>query len=71
MFATFLTWLQEKRADVFVVATANDLSILPPELLRKGRFDEIRGTVPLSRSRAEDVQRLREWASGRFVPVGG
>lgn len=144
VFGTFLTWLQEKRADVFVVATANDLSILPPELLRKGRFDEIffvdlptasereeilrihlrlrnqdpagfdvarlsaaadgfsgaeieqavisavlqalhvqrpadtamveaelRGTVPLSRSRAEDVQRLREWASGRFVPVGG
>jgi SpoVK/Ycf46/Vps4 family AAA+-type ATPase len=33
--------MQEKRADVFVVATANDLSVLPPELLRKGRFDEI------------------------------
>jgi hypothetical protein len=144
VFGTFLTWLQEKRADVFVVATANDLSILPPELLRKGRFDEIffvdlpdaaereeifaihlrlraqdpggfdlaalaaaadgfsgaeieqaviaavlqalhdgrpldtatvcaelRGTVPLSRSRAEDVQRLRQWAAGRFVPVNG
>jgi hypothetical protein len=41
LFGTFLTWLQEKRADVFVVATANDLSALPPELLRKGRFDEI------------------------------
>ncbi len=41
MFGTFLTWLQEKRADVFVVATANDLQVLPPELLRKGRFDEI------------------------------
>ncbi len=41
VFGSFLTWLQEKRADVFVVATANDLSILPPELLRKGRFDEI------------------------------
>ncbi len=41
MFGTFLTWLQEKRADVFVVATANDLHALPPELLRKGRFDEI------------------------------
>jgi hypothetical protein len=41
MFGTFLTWLQEKRADVFVVATANDLQALPPELLRKGRFDEI------------------------------
>jgi hypothetical protein len=41
LFGTFLTWLQEKRSDVFVVATANDLSSLPPELLRKGRFDEI------------------------------
>ena len=41
LFASFLTWLQEKTAPVFVVATANDLSILPPELLRKGRFDEI------------------------------
>ena len=134
--------MQEKRADVFVVATANDLSKLPPELLRKGRFDEIffvdlptpaereqilrihlglrkvdpadfdlaalaaasdgfsgaeieqaviagalrslqaggdfttallleelKGTVPLSVSRAEDIRELREWASGRFVPV--
>lgn len=41
VFGTFLTWLQEKQAEVFVVATANDLSSLPPELLRKGRFDEI------------------------------
>lgn len=41
VFATFLTWLQEKKAAVFVVATANDVSQLPPELLRKGRFDEI------------------------------
>ncbi len=41
LFGAFLTWLQEKRQDVLVVATANDLSVLPPELLRKGRFDEI------------------------------
>ena len=41
LFGTFLTWLQEKRQEVFVVATANDLSQLPPELLRKGRFDEV------------------------------
>jgi hypothetical protein len=41
LFGYFLTWLQEKRDEVFVVATANDLSALPPELLRKGRFDEI------------------------------
>jgi hypothetical protein len=142
LFGSFLTWLQEKEADVFVVATANDLSALPPELLRKGRFDEIFfvdlpdaqerarilsihlrlrkqdpaqfdieriavsaegfsgaeleqvistgllralqvrqplstdgilrelcATVPLSRSRAEDVERLRALARDRFVPV--
>ena len=142
IFGAFLTWLQEKQAEVFVVATANDLSALPPELLRKGRFDEIffvdlptprrargdlahpsapapagpggfdlptlaaatdgfsgaeieqvviaaslqaihdgrpldtdmlvaeaRATVPLARSRREDVATLREYARERFVPV--
>jgi hypothetical protein len=142
LFGSFLTWLQEKRSDVFVVATANDLSALPPELLRKGRFDEIffvdlpeaaeraeilrihlglrkldpacfeveriaaaadgfsgaeleqvvtagllsaiqahraldteqlldelAATVPLSRSRREDIDRLRALARDRFVPV--
>ncbi len=142
LLGSFLTWLQERRADVFVVATANDLSSLPPELLRKGRFDEIffvdlpdaaereaiwrihlglrkqdastldlarvvaasdgfsgaeieqavigalyralhakkplttellleeiRGTVPLSVSRREDVEALRALARARFVPV--
>jgi hypothetical protein len=142
LFGSFLTWLQEKTAPVFVVATANDLSLLPPELLRKGRFDEIffvdlpdagereqilrihlglrrqdpqafdlaalvqaadgfsgaeleqavvasllgalqakeplttervlaelRATVPLSVTRAEDVSALRASARGRFVPV--
>jgi hypothetical protein len=142
LFGTFLTWLQEKRTDVFVVATANDLSSLPPELLRKGRFDEIffvdlpdeaerveilaihlrlrkqdpsaldlgqvaaaaegfsgaeleqvviatllralqdrrelatdllldelAATVPLSRSRADDIARLRARAREQFVPV--
>jgi len=41
IFGTFLTWMQEKKAPVFVVATANDVSNLPPELIRKGRFDDI------------------------------
>ncbi len=41
VFSTFLTWMSEKSKPVFVVATANDVSMLPPELLRKGRFDEI------------------------------
>ncbi|MBX3185212.1 MAG: AAA family ATPase [Polyangiaceae bacterium] len=41
ILGSFLTWLQEKRAPVFVIATSNDVSKLPAELLRKGRFDEI------------------------------
>jgi SpoVK/Ycf46/Vps4 family AAA+-type ATPase len=142
IFATLLTWLQEKKKPVFVVATANDVFRLPPELMRKGRFDELffvdlpppgerqqileihlrrkkqdparfdlaalvaasdgmsgaeleqavisgllralheqrpldtlmlaeelGSTVPLSRTRAEDIARLRELARGRFVPV--
>jgi MoxR-like ATPase len=142
IFATLLTWLQEKTKPVFVVATANDVFKLPPELMRKGRFDELffvdlpqpgerqqifeihlrrkkqdparldlaalvaasdgmsgaeieqavisallralhekrpldgalivdelASTVPLSRTRAEDIARLRELARGRFVPV--
>lgn len=41
IFGTFLTWMQEKTAPVFVIATANNINSLPAELLRKGRFDEI------------------------------
>ncbi len=142
LFASVLTWLQEKRQEVFVVGAANNLEKLPPELLRKGRFDEIffvdlptpderktifaihlglrkqdpkrfdldalsaatngfsgaeieqcvisalyrslrskeplttesivqsvRATVPLSVSRREDIDALRESAQGRFTPV--
>ncbi len=41
MFGTLLTWMQEHKAPVFLIATANDIAALPPELMRKGRFDEI------------------------------
>jgi len=41
VFASFLTWMQEKTKPIFVIATSNDVSALPPELLRKGRFDEM------------------------------
>lgn len=41
LFGNFLTWMQEKESPTFVVATANDITKLPPELMRKGRFDEI------------------------------
>lgn len=142
LFGALLTWLQEKKQDVFVVGAANDLNKLPPEFLRKGRFDEIffvdlptlderkqildihlklrkqdpaafdveqasvategfsgaeieqaviaalyrslhrkeklttasliesvNSTVPLSRSRFEDIEELREASKGRFTPV--
>jgi SpoVK/Ycf46/Vps4 family AAA+-type ATPase len=142
MLGTFLRWMQERTSTVFLVATSNDVSHLPPEFLRKGRFDEIffvdlpgepereaifsshlakrhrdptkfdlkalgaasvgfsgaeieaavvgalyrafadgkeittdsivaevNGTVPLSRSRAEDIAALRAWASQRAVPA--
>ncbi|MEH3054390.1 MAG: AAA family ATPase [Patulibacter minatonensis] len=144
ILGTLLTWMSEREEGVFLVATANDIFGLPPELLRKGRFDElffvdlpqpreresilrihlqmrrqdpaaldlpaiaaaadgfsgaeleqvvvgtllgslqrrtaadtnaylaeIAATVPLSRSRAEDIARLRQLAHGRFVPVSG
>lgn len=41
LFGQFLTWMQEKESSVFIVATANDINVLPTEFLRKGRFDEI------------------------------
>ncbi len=41
VFGTFITWLQEKQRPVFVIATANNIEALPPEIMRKGRFDEI------------------------------
>ncbi|MEK7855115.1 MAG: AAA family ATPase, partial [Acidobacteriota bacterium] len=57
VFGTFLTWLSEKKSSVFVVATANDISHLPPELLRKGRMDEIFFVdLPNEEERAEIFQ---------------
>jgi SpoVK/Ycf46/Vps4 family AAA+-type ATPase len=41
ILGSFLSWMQDRRGEVFVVATANDIERLPPEFLRKGRFDEI------------------------------
>jgi SpoVK/Ycf46/Vps4 family AAA+-type ATPase len=54
LLATFLTWLQDRQSGVFVAATSNDLTALPPELLRKGRFDEIFFVdLPVAEARAE------------------
>lgn len=41
VLGTFLAWLQDRKGDVFTVATANNVTRLPPEFLRKGRFDEV------------------------------
>lgn len=54
IFSSFLTWMQEKKSLVFVAATANEIDQLPPELLRKGRFDEIFFTdLPTEKERAD------------------
>lgn len=54
VFGSLLTWMQEKTSPVFVVSTANDVTALPPELLRKGRFDEIFFVdLPLAEERRE------------------
>jgi SpoVK/Ycf46/Vps4 family AAA+-type ATPase len=54
VFGTFLTWLSEKTAPVFVIATANNISQLPPEMLRKGRVDEIFFVdLPIAQERQE------------------
>ena len=55
VLGAFLTWLAEQRARVFIVATANDIAALPPELVRKGRFDEIFFVdLPTPRPRVRD-----------------
>jgi len=142
LLATLLTWMQDRESGVFLAATSNNISALPPEMLRKGRFDEIffvdlpsgevraslfalhlkkrgwdaapfdlpglaaaaegfsgaeieqsiksalysafaekqqltteillheiRSTQPLSVTRAEDIQAIREWAKARAVPA--
>jgi SpoVK/Ycf46/Vps4 family AAA+-type ATPase len=65
VFGTFLTWLSEKSAPVFVVATANDISQLPPELLRKGRLDEIFFVDLPSRDERLEVFRIHLTKRGR------
>lgn len=66
VFGTMLTWMQEKEKPVFVIATANNIKQLPPELLRKGRFDEIFFVDLPSHKSREDIweihlkKRLRE-----------
>jgi SpoVK/Ycf46/Vps4 family AAA+-type ATPase len=65
VFGTFLTWLSEKTAPVFVVATANDISQLPPELLRKGRLDEIFFVDLPGQAEREEIFRIHIAKRGR------
>ncbi len=66
---TLLSWMQERRGSVFVVATANDVQGLPPELLRKGRFDEVFWVdLPTPAERAEILRvALRQYGRGDVV----
>jgi SpoVK/Ycf46/Vps4 family AAA+-type ATPase len=65
VFGTFLTWLSEKDAPVFVVTTANDVSQLPPELLRKGRLDEIFYVDLPNEEEREEIFRIHLAKRGR------
>lgn len=58
VFGSFLTWMQERTKPVFVIATANDISKLPPEFMRKGRFDEIFFIDLPTRAERLDIFRL-------------
>ncbi len=58
VFSTLLTWMQEKSAPVFIVATANDIASLPPELLRKGRLDEVFFVDLPGQSEREEIFRI-------------
>ena len=65
VLGTFLVWLSEKNSPVFVVATANNVEILPPELLRKGRFDEIFFVDLPSMEERQDIFKIHLLRRGR------
>jgi ATP-dependent 26S proteasome regulatory subunit len=65
VFGSFLNWLQEKTSPVFVVATANDISQLPPEMLRKGRFDEIFFVDSPNQAEREQIWKIQILKRGR------
>jgi uncharacterized protein (DUF952 family) len=71
VFGAFLTWLQERRAMVFVAATANDVERLPPELSRRGRFDEIFFVDLPSVKERQDILRLQLKTRGRDPALRG
>jgi SpoVK/Ycf46/Vps4 family AAA+-type ATPase len=67
---TLLTWMQEKTSPVFMATTANDVSKLPPELLRKGRFDEIFFVDLPDVSEREEIVRIQLRKRNRSLPEG-
>lgn len=71
VFGAFLTWMQEKTSSVFVIATANNVSHLPPEFLRKGRFDEIFFVDLPTRQERRDIWSLHIAKRLRNSKAGG
>ena len=65
VFGSFISWMQEKKSPVFVVATANDVSQLPPEMLRKGRFDEIMFVDLPNQEERESIWKIQIQKHGR------
>jgi SpoVK/Ycf46/Vps4 family AAA+-type ATPase len=65
VFGSFISWMQEKRAPVFVVATANDVTQLPPELLRKGRWDDLFFVDLPNQEEREAIWRIQITRHGR------
>jgi SpoVK/Ycf46/Vps4 family AAA+-type ATPase len=65
VFGTFLQWMQEKKKAVFIIATANDISQLPPEFLRKGRFDELFFVDLPNANEREEIWRIQIRKAGR------
>ncbi len=65
VFGSFISWMQEKTAPVFIVATANDVSRLPPEMLRKGRWDELWFVDLPDASEREEIWRIQIARHGR------
>ncbi len=65
IFASFLTWMQEKKAPVFIAATANDIDRLPPEFIRKGRFDEVFFVDLPRQQEREDIFRIHLETRGK------
>jgi ATP-dependent 26S proteasome regulatory subunit len=69
MFGIFLTWMQEKTASIYVVATANNIDNLPPEFLRRGRFDEIfQVNFPTRDEREEILKHHIKKRNGNHIP---